>query len=150
MNTIDTTSPIELTRTKRMLRFLYAAIPGALIVGLSGSLMVVAGTNGKDVWFCSFLGFAFLFGCGLLLHGTSTAKEPLVLLMFTPIALLIPYGYEVDYWDGKTWTSPPFIGFIAPIILYPLISHHYKKRARKPAIPTTPPTPTDPTINNPS
>src|SRR5213075_2703676 len=97
MNTITTTSPIELTRTKRVLRFVLAAIPGALIVGVSGSLLVEAGTNGKDIWFSSFLGFAFLFGCGLLLHGTRTAHEPLVLLMFAPIAMLIPYGYQVDY-----------------------------------------------------
>src|SRR5215469_8155112 len=107
MNTSVTTAPNEPSRMKRWLKFVLFAMPGALIVGTCGPIMVEVGTKESDIWLCSFLGFAFLFGAGLLLHGTRTANEPLVLLMFLPIAILIPYGYEVDYWQGKIFTSPP-------------------------------------------
>jgi len=64
-----------------------------------------------------------------------------------PIAILIPYGYEVDYWQGKIFASPPFVGFITPIIGYPLISHYYRKRAIKAAAAQTTPSSSETTVN---
>jgi hypothetical protein len=127
------TPPNPPTKINRVQRFIFSAIPGALIVGICGPVLVHVGTRGSNIWLCSFLGFAFLFGSALLLHGTGTNNEPLVLLIFAPVAILTPYGYQVDYWQGKIFTSPPFVGFITPIIAYPLISHYYRKRAMKAA-----------------
>src|SRR3954469_16233928 len=112
----------------RVAMFVFLALPGAWLVGICGPLIVNVVANQPDFWFSCLLGFLFILGSGLLLYGTRTANEPLFLLVFVPMPVLIALGYHLGYLDHDAGFFVAVLGMVWPITYRP-VSRYYKRRS---------------------
>jgi hypothetical protein len=87
---------------------------------------IVAGAN---PWLASQLFFLLLLGASLLLYGTRTADEPLFLLVFLPMPILISLGFHLGYLGMDAGFPITVAGVAMPAITYGPVSRHYKRRA---------------------
>jgi hypothetical protein len=109
--------------------FIFCALPGAWLVGTCGPLIVTVTANGPNATFYCVLGTLLLLGAGLLLYGTRTNREPLFLLVFVPMPILISLGYHLGYLGNDAGFFVAVLGMVWPMITYRRVSRYYKRRA---------------------
>jgi hypothetical protein len=113
--------------------FIFFALPGAWLVGTCAPLIVTVAANQPDLAFCGILASLLLLGAALLLYGTRTGNEPLFLVVFIPMPMLIALGYHFGYLGNDAGFFISVLGMIWPVITYRPVSRYYKRRATKAA-----------------
>jgi hypothetical protein len=128
MNTIAYFQP---TRITRLGAFLLLALPGAWLVATFGSLLGTPDIwldSGRDAVFCVV---SVVVGAGLILLGTRTTKEPLFLLVFVPMPMLISLGFHLGYLGRDAGFFIAVLGMMWPMLVYRPVSRYYKRKAFK-------------------
>jgi hypothetical protein len=126
---VDT--PSEPGKLLRLAMFTFFALPGAWLVGTCAPLIVTITANQPDLAFSGVLGSLLLLGSALLLYGTRTGKEPLFLLVFIPMPMLIALGYHFGYLGNDAGLFVAVLGMIWPMITYRPVSRYYKRKSTR-------------------
>jgi hypothetical protein len=121
-------TPAEPGKSLRIGMFIMFAIPGAWLVGICGPLIVTVTANQPDAAFFCLLISLLALGAAMLLYGTRTRNEPLFLLVFVPMPILISLGYHLGYLGNDAGFFIAVLGMIWPMITYRPISRYYKRR----------------------
>ncbi len=132
-------SGAEPSRMTRLAMFILLALPGAWLIGTCGPLIVNAIANDADAWLCSFLLIPFVLGARLLLYGTRTTEEPLFLLVFLPMPILISLGFHLGYLEMDAGFPIAVAGVAMPAVIYGPASRYYRRRAARAKIMETMP-----------
>src|SRR6266850_770209 len=112
----------------RLGMFVSFAIPGACLAGTCGPLIVNAIMASANFWLACFLLFLMVFGAELLLYGTQTIDEPLFLLVFLPMPVLISLGFHLGYLGMDIGFPITVAGVAMPPIMYVRVNRYYRKR----------------------
>ena len=105
----------------------FCGLPGAYLavgggIALSASLFSPDGPS--DLWLSLLLFPASL----LLLSGTGTLREPLFLMVFLPMPVLMAAGYYLREYHNPAFWPVQLLGMAMPVIAYFPVSRRYKKR----------------------
>jgi hypothetical protein len=125
------TTHAEPGKLLRIGMFIFFALPGAWLVGTCGPLIVTVTANQPDAAFFCLLISLLALGAAMLLHGTRSKKEPLFLLVFVPMPILISLGYHLGYLGNDAGFFIAVLGMIWPMITYRPISRYYKRHCRR-------------------
>jgi hypothetical protein len=63
-----------------------------------------------------------------LLKGTGATREPLFLVLFLPMPLLMSTGFHLSRYYRPAFMPLQFTGMAWPFIAYPIISRFYRRR----------------------
>jgi hypothetical protein len=138
--TVDLQSPVigdanaEPSKLLRLGMFIFLAIPGAWFVGTCGPLIVNVIADHFNIAYGCLLVSLLILGAALLLYGTRTNNEPLFLVVFIPMPILISLGYHFGYLGNDAGFFIAVLGMMWPMITYRFVSRYYKRRATKAAV----------------
>jgi hypothetical protein len=116
---------------RRILLLMFVGIPGAWCAAMGGSSLGAAlfgPEHDEASWFLSLLLVPSLF---LLLYGTGTLREPLFLLVFLPMPVLMSAGYNLREFHSGAFGPLVFVGIVMPLLAYPFVSRYYRRRRLK-------------------
>jgi hypothetical protein len=109
-------------------RFVFLTAPGAWLVGTFGFMLGTVQNYREDGWVIPLCFMSVLAGAVMLLLGTRTTDEPLFLLLFVPMPILISLGFHLGYLGMDSGFPIAVLGVAWPAITGPHISRYYKKR----------------------
>jgi hypothetical protein len=111
----------------RVLLLVFCGVPGAYLAaggGIALSAGLFSPDGPSDLWLSLLLFPASL----LLLLGTGTIREPLFLLVFLPMPVLMAAGFYLREYHNPALWQVQMLGMAMPVIAYFPVSRHYKKR----------------------
>jgi len=124
----------EPSKLLRLGMFVFLTLPGAWLVATFGSFLGAPETYRDNAWVLCLCALGFLAGAALVLAGTRTTAEPLFLLVFAPMPVLISLGFHLGYLGIDAGFPIAVLGMMWPMITYRPVSRYYKRRATKAAV----------------
>ena len=115
----------------RVILLIFFGVPGAFCAAGGGAALGAAlfgPERDNTLWIASLL---FLVSPVLLLGGTCTIRKPLFLLVFLPMPVLMSAGFYLREYHHPAFWPLMLIGVALPFIAIPIISLHYKRKARR-------------------